>query len=154
MDSEWINLLSQMADAKITDSDFSKIGNKFNEPECTRMPAYLKEQIITRTAQPDMQTAAMPKRFSKRMELFLYSCKVTAAVAACLLLMITFSVTQSRLSALPEEKKTQAASEYPAESILGTITDYLTDKSRYITVQLQNFSHDIMKKEHKTKQKH
>lgn len=112
-----------------------------------RMPAYLKDQILTRVAQPDMQIAATPRRFSKRMELFLYSCRVTVAVAASLLLLFAASFSQSVVT--PEPKAdTQAQLD-----ITNVITEHFSNNSVTITGWFQNISKQIMTIGSKTPQK-
>ncbi|MCM1498029.1 MAG: hypothetical protein NC124_06135 [Clostridium sp.] len=137
MDSELIKLLTEMAQEQSN-------GDELDDSSGLRMPRYLKEQIITRTTQPDMQITAAPRRISKRLELFIYSCKVTAAVAACLVMMITFSATQNHFPSLPEQTESLLEADF-AENALNSIIDQLNDGSQNITSWLQNFSGDIMK---------
>lgn len=103
-----------------------------------RMPAYLKEQILTRVAQPDMQMAATPRRISKRMELFLYSCRVTVAVAASLLLLFAASFSQSIVTPQPR------ANTQTQLDVTDAITDHFSNNSSTITGWLQSFSKQIM----------
>ncbi len=103
-----------------------------------RMPAYLKDQILTRVAQPDMQIVATPRRISKRMEFFLYSCRITVAVAASLLLLFAASFSQSVVTPQPKiNTQTQL-------DVTDTITDHFTNNSTTITGWLQSFSKQIM----------
>lgn len=164
MDSEFIKLLSEMAQepfAKDNPADAADTADRLeyqtfldltehnispdvqDGPSGIRMPAYLKEQILTRTAQPDMQLQSAPRRFSKRMELFIYGCKVTAAVAACLVMIVTFSITQSRFPAQPEQTGSLLDADF-TENTLNSIVDRLNNGSRSITSWLQNLSSDIM----------
>lgn len=103
-----------------------------------RMPAYLKEQILTRVAQPDMQIVATPRRISKRMEFFLYSCRVTVAVAASLLLLFAASFSQSIVTPQPR------ANTQTQLDVTDAITDHFSNNSTTITKWLQSFSKQIM----------
>lgn len=172
MDSEFMKLLCEMAQEQFDEESFRKAadiadrleqqaflepaGHKslpdwHDSPSGIRMPAYLKEQIITRTAQPDMQIHAAPRRFSKRMELFIYSCKVAAAVAACLVMIVTFSSTQGFISSLPKQTESLLETDF-TENTLHSIVNKLNNGSRNITGWLQNLSSDIMDGKNKTQQ--
>lgn len=120
MDAEFLEQLKQMAETDIperkstdiADELHAKVKNKLSVDNTNmflsdikeeyQMPAYLKEQIIERTKQPDIQPVSAKRKHSKRMELFLYSCKVSAAVAASLVIIITVSATQSTISTVPD----------------------------------------------------
>lgn len=171
MDSEFIKLLSMMAETELTDDNMpeamktadrlehwmpqeqSSQQDMLNITQDIRMPEYLKEQILTRSQQPDMQAVTAPKRFSRRMELFLYGCKVSAAVAASLLIMVTASVTQNQLKSLPQPDTTcQKETEIPMD-VSGTILEHLSNGSQYITGWLQDFSNGILNTDFAKKQK-
>lgn len=108
------------------------------DADSNRMPAYLKEQILTRVSQPDMQTVATPRKISKRMEFFLYSCRVTVAVAASLLLLFVASFSQSIVAPQP------GANTQTQLDVTDAITDHFTNNSTTITGWLQSFSKQIM----------
>lgn len=153
MDSEFIKLLSEMAENEPENSNrtVSQLEHYLYEEQLrqhyeqdiksptvnARMPAYLKEQIITHRELLDMQTVTTPKRLSKRMELFLYSCKVTTAVAASLVLMFTASVTQNHLNAIPQDSSMIQKQNI---NIGGNIIKHLNSGSQTVTNWLQDFS--------------
>ena len=156
-DTEFLQLLEDMAsDEQSSDDHFIKQANlleqhikeehlihsyeldEMADAGSNRMPAYLKEQILTRVAQPDMQIVATPRRISKRMEFFLYSCRITVAVAASLLLLFAASFSQSVVTPQPKiNTQTQL-------DVTDTITDHFTTNSTTITGWLQSFSKQIM----------
>lgn len=161
MDSEFMKLLSQMAESELPEGSHTAnqlehylFGeqlkqnyeqNTGNVVPDVKTPAYLKEQIITRSKQPDMQAVASPKRFPKRVELFLYSCKVTAAVAASLVIMVTAAITQNQLNSLPQRDDYCTSQMKTTETdIPDTIMRHLSNSSQYINGLLQNFSSNIM----------
>lgn len=152
MDSEFIKLLSMMAETELTDDSMPEAMKTAERLEHW-MPDYLKEQILTRSQQPDMQALTAPKRFSRRVELFLYGCKVSAAVAASLLIMVTASVTQSQLKTLPQLDTTSQKETEIQRDVSGTILEHLTNGSQYVTGWLQDFSDGIVNADFTKKQK-
>ena len=52
-----------------------------------KAPAHMKQEILERSRRVDYQLAITTKRLSKQMQLFFYSLKVGAAVAAALFLL-------------------------------------------------------------------
>lgn len=54
-------------------------------------PACLKEQILSRAAQADVQTAKAIKETSQKMQLFYYSLRTAAGVIAALVLLFTLN---------------------------------------------------------------
>ncbi len=164
MDSEFIKLLSVMAETELTDDSMPEamktaqrlehwIPEGLPEQKDIRMPEYLMDQILTRSRQRDMQALTAPKRFSRRVELFLYGCKVSAAVAASLLIMVTASVTQSQLKTLPQPDTTSPKETEIQRDVSGTILEHLTNGSQYVTGWLQDFSDGIVNADFTKKQK-
>lgn len=159
MDADFLKELKRMADIEIPENastnDADDFSNTFSTDSIDRyskvhkdnlqkgmlldieasypMPAYLKEQIIERTKQPDIQPMSSKRKRSKKLELFLYSCKVSAAVAASLVIIITVSVTQGKIADLPQQD-TIAIERQQRES---TTNDNLT---REHTLSEQDFS--------------
>lgn len=162
MDKEFLELLSKMADedlsgdniihASQTASHLGQMISNDNIYEHTFMPAYLKEQIINRTEQPDIQAFKTNKRFSKRLELFLFGCKVTASVAASLVIMAASTTLQSRLI---ETNLLQASvlrqTEHQDTDISDSIMKHLNKGSSDITNWLQSVSNAIMDGKSKNK---
>lgn len=97
MEPEFLEQLKQLSKMELSDS----LPDTLNT-EC-KMPSYLKEQMITRTKQPDIQMISAKKTFSKQMELFLYSCRVSVAMVASLLMIVTISASQSQLQNLYQQ---------------------------------------------------
>ena len=183
MDSEFLEQLKQMAELDIPEnfsldkaiessteemhtSSMNSIDSlQITLEEHTHMPAYLKEQMINRTKQPDMQPVSVKRKRSKRLELFLYSCKVSAAVAASLAIIITVSATQSSISELPDnsysatgsllQDNTSENEDWNVETSevnnktykKNDISKKINDSSRSITNWLQTFPDKILKQE-------
>lgn len=155
MDKEFLEILSRMADEHLSNDNAAHAAQTANRLEQiisqddkydqTFMPAYLKEQMLNRASQPDIQTEKSVKRFSKQVELFLYGCKVTAAVAASLLIMVTTTTLQNRL---PETDIPKEPFSYQSEmeniDISGSIMKHLNKGSDSITSWLQSISSTIM----------
>ena len=72
------------------------------------------------------------------MEFFLYSCRVTVAVAASLLLLFVASFSQSIVTPHP------GANTQTQLDVTDAITDHFTNNSTTITGWLQSFSKQIM----------
>ena len=139
-DSDFLQRLNDMASEEHLPDDCSmEHANALEQSSIPlRMPDYLKEQILERAAQPDIQVVTTPRHISRRMELFLYSCRVTAAVAASLLILLVTSLTQEPF---------HSTSEPPARvqvDVTGTITEHFSDSSQNITGWLQDFSKQMM----------
>lgn len=66
-------------------------------------PAYLKEEVLKRTRQLDIQTAVKVKQTSKRMRLMMYSLKVGFAVAASIFLLTVTTGVQKMNMEVPEQ---------------------------------------------------
>ncbi len=167
MDTEFLEQLKQMAEMDITDelspeySDAFSINDTVKQSQNTlhnmdttyQMPAYLKEQIITRTKQADFQVVSTKRKYSKQTELFLYSCKVTAAVAASLAIIITLSITQEQLQNSQYRNNSVTESwEHPVkEDNFSTdekvapdqISKKISNHSQSITDWLQDFSGNL-----------
>lgn len=100
MDSEFLKQLEEMAEADFSDEGIRNAVQTSNQLEKMvareeiQMPAYLKEQMINRINQPDIQAKESARKISKKLELFIFSCKVTAVVAASLVIMIAVGYTQ------------------------------------------------------------
>lgn len=131
MDAEFLEQLKKMAEMDIPDMK-----------EEYQMPAYLKEQIIERTKQPDIQPVSAKRKCSKRMELFLYSCKVSAAVAASLVIIITVSATQSSISTVPN-RNTSVMEHLQEFSEPNRISQKISKGSQSITNWLQDFPAEL-----------
>lgn len=134
-DTEFLQLLEDMASDEhpLDDCSIKEANLLERDAGSNRMPAYLKEEILTRVAQPDIQIVATPRKISKRMEFFLYSCRVTVAVAASLLLLFVASFSQSIVTP-QQEANTQTQLD-----VTDAITDHFTNNSTAITGWLQSF---------------
>lgn len=173
MDAEFLEQLKKMAEMEIPDEFESHQTDKPQEDKiCTflpdtksehQMPAYLKEQIINRAKQPDMQPVSSKRKRSKRMELFLYSCKVTVAVAASLVIIITLSATQGAITELPhrdtsaiENQQLETATDNLIREDAATEQDFseqnkisqkISESSESITDWLQDFPGKLFKQQ-------
>lgn len=154
MEPEFLKLLSQMAEEELTKDNISNAAHTANQleqfiaadssVEHTFMPSYLKEQIINRAHQPDIHFEKNTKKFPKQLELFLFSCKVTAAVAASLLIMVTATATQSKLSCTDALQAGLFQSKKTDIDVSDTIMKHLNNGSLQITSWLQSVSTTIM----------
>lgn len=107
-------------------------------------PSYLKEEILRRTRQMDVQAAVHFKETSQKMQLVLYSLKVSLAVMASIfLLMVTANVQNMDFETVRTEPKQQReAWEHDHQM---NITDTLKQKSGEITTLLNNLSNGLFR---------
>lgn len=117
------------------------------EQQCTHTtPVYLKEQILARTASPEIRAVKAAGETSHRMQMFYYSLRTAAGVIAALFLL--FSVGQVDFASLRSHPSvhTENTQEHP-EKRSG---NYLYDLSRSIgsglsggTEKLTDYLNDI-----------
>lgn len=98
-------------------------------------PSYLKEEIVERSSQLDIQTSLQIKRVSKNMQLFYYSLRTAAAMAVALFLL--FAVNQASFQSgppqfTPPKAPSLATSELSStgKQVLNTLNDF-TSKLLY-----------------------
>lgn len=153
MEPEFLELLSQMADADLTKEQPENAVQAANhleqyiadDSQCEQifMPSYLTEQMINRVQQPDLQVELSARKLPKQLELFLYGCKVTAAVAASLLIMITATTMQNRLSSMERKTDFSVSSKAAEFDVPAKIMEQLDKGSLGITSWFQSISANI-----------
>lgn len=100
-------------------------------------PSYLPEQILERTKQLDVQATVTIKQTSKKLQLFLYSLKVGAAVAFSLLVLgVTanfqdVSFTQLEVPVVEQEEKE-------------TVLDKVNQAADSVTEKMNEFANQIL----------
>lgn len=99
-------------------------------------PAYLKEEIIKRTKQIDVQTVVKVRRTTKRMQLMVYSVKVGFAVAASIFLLTITTNFQNTKSVKLQGQQKQTESVERGESI----TDKLNQGSSLVNDALNDMT--------------
>lgn len=104
-------------------------------------PAYLKEEILRRTRQMDVQAAVHIRETSRRVQFWMYSLKVGVAVMASIfLLMMTANVQNMDFETLraDQPRKQDVSKEV-------RITDTLKQKSGEISSILNNLSNGLFR---------
>lgn len=123
---EWIQILEALGSN----------GDREVQVKASRQaPAYLKGQILERKAMADVQAAAAMHRTSKKMQLFYYSLKTAAAVAAALFILFAVSGYEQNKVAVPQEK----------EHVAWQLTRKMNDGSSRITDFLSEFSYRMVR---------
>lgn len=108
-------------------------------------PSYLKEEILRRTRQMDVQAAVHFKETSQKMQLVLYSLKVSLAVMASIfLLMVTANVQNMDFETVRTEQKQQQREAREHDQQMN-ITDTLKQKSGEISTLLNNLSNGLFR---------
>ena len=103
---------------------------------------YLKEEILQRTRQMDVQAAICMKETSRRMQLILYSLKVGVAVMASIFLLMVTTNVQNMDFAPDQEAQMQERESQRAQPGL---TDTLKQKSGEISNLLNNLSNGLFR---------
>lgn len=99
-------------------------------------PSYLKDQVMLRIRQPDIQAVRSIRQTSKQIQFITYSLKTAAAVLAALFLL--FSVGQIDLSSL--SLHTSVISEKEKPSITSQLNQEIQNGSNKIAAFLNQFS--------------
>ena len=116
------------------------------EQDLMEPPAYLKEEIVKRTRQVDVQTVVKVKRTTKRMQLMIYSLKVGLAVVASIFLLTITTNFQNMKSVAPQEQRKQTESVQRKESI----TDRLNQGSSFVNDALNSMASGFFQIERET----
>lgn len=123
---EWIRILESLSNHESLEVQMSA---------SRQAPAYLKKQILERKEMADVRAAAAVHRTSKKMQLFYYSLKTVAVVAASLLILFSISGYEQNKVALPQEK----------EHMAYQLTRKMNDGSSRITDFLSKFSYHVVR---------
>ena len=110
-------------------------------------PKEMKENILRATRRPEVQLEVRLKKTSRRMQLFLYSLKVTAATAAALLILI-FTMRYTDMT--PDLTKPDHIITSAVEAKQGNyvpITAVIRDNLDTLNKSILNFSNNIMNME-------
>lgn len=109
------------------------------EQDLMEPPAYLKDEIIRRTQQLDVQTVVKVKKTSKQVQLMGYSLKVGLAVVASIFLL-TISTKIPKMSAeIPQRQSDEIENIQKQESI----TDKLNRGSSFVTDALNQMTDGV-----------
>lgn len=111
-------------------------------------PAYLKEEILQRTQQMDVQMAVHVKEKSQQMQLFMYSLKVGLAVMTSIfLLMLTANIRelQPEIRSWKTEQMQQQRQERETAGKEPDITGILNQKSGEISSFLNEISNGLFR---------
>lgn len=131
------------------------------EPETLpEPPAYLEEEIISRSRQPDMMVVQKLNRTSRQIQLLSYSLKVCTAVALSIVMLFSINLTNSKIASVTEPPQTigtqlpitelenndpgnfdqkDAADRKEHYNIMG----HMRDGAQNVTESLQNFTKSI-----------
>lgn len=111
-------------------------------------PAYLKEEILQRTQQMDVQVSVHVKEKSRQMQLFMYSLKVGLAVMTSIfLLMVTTNIQnlQPEKDGSWKEEQMQQRQERETDGNEPDITGILNQKSGEISSFLYDVSNGLFR---------
>ena len=116
-------------------------------------PAYLSEEILSRSKQPDLLIAREISRTSKKLQLLTYSLKVCTAVACSIIMLFSINLTKLQIesasnppaiSRIQAEIQAQTEAQMEAASAARKeqwdITGYLQSGAQTVNESLQNFA--------------
>lgn len=123
----------------------TECSNQSQHPLLSEPPRYLKEEILHRTHQRNIQAAVHFKETSQKIQLVLYSLKVSLAVMASIfLLMVTSNVQNMDFEAVRTEQMQQQRKAWEHDQQMD-ITDTLKQKSGEISTLLNNLSNGLFR---------
>ncbi|EOS45968.1 hypothetical protein V1226_11300 [Lachnospiraceae bacterium JLR.KK009] len=114
-------------------------------------PKYLKEEIISRTRQLDVQAAVKIKETSKQVQLMVYSLKVGLAVAASVFLLTVTADIQNMGFGQPQQPQAPPGNqqavqeEQKGQGAEGNLISRLRQGSKDITGLLNEFSNGLFR---------
>lgn len=135
------NFFSTQREGTLTAIKEDEIARKERTSLLAEPPVYLKEEILRRTRQMDVQASVHIRETSRRMQFWMYSLKVGVAVMASIfLLMITANVQNMDFETLRAE---QVRRQDVSREV--SITDTLKQKSGEISNILNNLSNGLFR---------
>ncbi len=116
------------------------------EEDLITAPAFLKNDILTATNRLSVQLTKKAKETSKKMQLFLYSLKVsTAAIGALALLLLTTRAARLPISIDEEDVRPKAIAVEQFDGI--SLTTAIRNNMDKLNNQLTQFSNEIINRE-------
>lgn len=114
------------------------------EPEALPVPpAYLAEEIIERSKQPDLMIARRLNHTSRQLRLLTYSLKVGTAVVLSIMMLFSINLTGMKMASVSENR------EYPHQTAENStternVTGYMHQGTQNIMKSLDSFTQSIL----------
>lgn len=118
----------------ISDYELLQFIQCVEENDMIKAPIQMKEEILKKSKSPVIRIAVESKKVSKKVQLFWYSLKISAAVAIALTLLIFISIPAN---IVPSVKTGPVKKEW-------NITEKIYDRSTQVTNILGKFSDKIL----------
>ncbi len=118
----------------ISDYELLRFIQCVEENDMIKAPIQMKEEILKKSKSPVIRIAVESKKVSKKVQLFWYSLKISAAVAIALTLLIFISIPAN---IVPSVKTGPVKKEW-------NITEKIYDRSTQVTNILGKFSDKIL----------
>ena len=118
----------------ISDYELLQFIQCVEENDMIKAPIQMKEEILKKSKSPVIRIAVESKKVSKKVQLFWYSLKISAAVAIALTLLIFISIPANFV---PSVKTGPVNKEW-------NITEKIYDRSTQVTNILGKFSDKIL----------
>ncbi len=141
---EWME--SGVADSEMSAglTPYSEHTVSWNRPLLSEPPAYLKEEILRRSRQIDVQASIRIKETSHKMQLLMYSLKVGLAVMASIFMLMMTSNMQNLGFDITQMQQEQRADRKNVSEEPG-LTDTLKQKSGEISSFLNSLSNGLFR---------
>lgn len=115
-------------------------------PELPEPPAYLKEEVLQRTQQIDVQMTVRVKERSRQMQLFMYGLKVgMAVVTSIFLLILTTNIQSLQPEDVRDWRMEQREQRQERQEERVSLTDTLNRKSGEVSSFLNEISNGLFR---------
>lgn len=125
-------------DREMTDAELAKFIQMIESDAMLTAPRRLKENILDESIQLGTKIAKRSKTLSVKMQLLLYSLKISAAVVGAIFLLGVIQIDSSQIAqAVNKPTKEQKESTQ-------SLTETLNEKSNAVSSALNNFSSNLI----------
>ncbi len=130
--------LCLIMDREMTEAELAKFIQGIENEAMLTAPRHLKENILNKSIQPGTKIARQSKTLSAKMQLMLYSLKISAAVAGAIFLLGVIQIDSSQMAQVVNKPiKEQKESTQ-------SVTETLNEKSNAVSSALNNFSSNLI----------
>lgn len=136
--SERKDMVQELLNCKtsLDDAQLMELMSEVEANEMLRAPAHMKEEILQKMKNPAVVLTVQTKKASKKVQLFLYSLKISTAVAVALTAIVAISMPVDTVKIVPSQETSRQE---------WNITERIYEKSNSITTLLDEFSNQMLK---------
>ncbi len=136
--SEQKDMVQELLNCKtsLDDAQLMELISEVEANEMLQAPAHMKEEILQKMKNPAVVLTVQTKKVSKKVQLFLYSLKISTAVAVALTAIVAISMPVDTVKIVPSQETSRQE---------WNITERIYEKSNSITTLLGDFSNQMLK---------